>query len=168
MANALCMHVSLRSTPALPKPPGKCGEWVKTETFGSLLIDENSIMWNAGVIALPAGSSHYLQTALEACDAMCRSEMRVQFTEQFALSLALAQTKKLYEAKEWFLHYWNNKPEWEQNIIAPFLQKAQQHSLPEALHLIQRINPDLVPIQQKRKYSKILTRLCKTFKSGRS
>ena len=86
----------------------------KGKVFGSILIDQHSVMWNSGVIALPAGSAAYLQTALTACDTMCQSTMRPYFVEQFAMGLALTQSQRLFEAKDWFLHYWGNKMEWQQ------------------------------------------------------
>ena len=111
----------------------------KGKSFGSLQIDENSIMWNSGVIAIPAGFSDYLQIALESCDAMCQSKMRPYFVEQLVVGLALTKSKKLYEAKEWFLHYWGNKNEWHEIIIEPFLLETQHLSLAETVLLFKEI-----------------------------
>lgn len=98
------------------------------KTFGSLRIDEQSLMWNAGVVAMPFFIREYLETSLIACDAMCQSSMRPLLTEQFALSLTLQQSNNLAEAKDYFLHYWGNKDEWQKKMILPFLEKIRIHA----------------------------------------
>ncbi|MBS0351750.1 MAG: hypothetical protein JSR33_11315 [Proteobacteria bacterium] len=113
----------------------------KGQTFGPFLIDQSSVMWNSGVVALPQGSSKYVEMAIEACDALCRSKMRPYFVEQFALGLALSQSQKLNEAKQWFLHYWDNKVTWQTTVIEPFLLEAQKLPLEKAADLIHQVDP---------------------------
>src|SRR5262249_12848354 len=115
-------------------------------------ITAQSLMWNSGVVAIPKGSAHYLANALEACDAMCQSNMRKYFIEQFALGLALESSGQLYEAKEWFLHYWGNKLQWQEKIIEPFLHQvyANHYSVDESIGLMRDVTYTLPAVKVKK------------------
>lgn len=122
----------------------------QNKSFGPALIDKNSFMWNSGVIGIPFGSFDHLEKALEACDAMCQSKMRPHYTEQLALGLVLGKTQKLLEAKEWFLHYWGNKKQWQQRLIDPFLSKIKNAPLSEAIQLMKE-NKHTLPLLRLKK-----------------
>ena len=98
-------------------------------TYGKFTVDENSPMWNAGVVAVPAQLSRtYLADALECMDEMCSGGVLKTFLEQFALGLSLDRADELKPATEWFLHYWGNKPPWNA-MIAAFFAKTQLKGL---------------------------------------
>jgi hypothetical protein len=114
--------------------------WLQTrgKTFGSLQIDENSMMWNAGVVALSSeNKSRLLNQALICNDQMCAANVSRQLIEQFSLSLALHNSGKMDKASKWIGHYWGNKEEWNHNIHYYFSGLLQSDiSIHEAIELL--------------------------------
>ncbi len=97
--------------------------WVKARgnTYGKFTINEDSAMWCAGVVALPAErSTEYLADALECMDEMCAAKLHKPHLEQLALSLSLQRGGDLKPTTEWLKHYWGNKSPWNA-LIAAFL-----------------------------------------------
>jgi lipopolysaccharide biosynthesis glycosyltransferase len=90
-------------------------------TYGSLTVNEESSMWNSGVVAIPDHLwERCLSAALMCCDEMCERGVKPKIIEQFSLSLALEKEQRLMPADQWFIHYWGNKPPWNA-LIATFL-----------------------------------------------
>ncbi len=97
--------------------------WVKARgnTYGKFTITEDSAMWCAGVVALPAErSTEYLADALECMDQMCAGKLHKNHLEQLALSLSLSRGGDLKPTTQWLKHYWGNKDPWNA-LIAAFL-----------------------------------------------
>lgn len=108
---------------------GKILQGGRGKKYGKFVIGEESAMWNAGVVAVPAASgADYLADALESMDAMCADGLHPTLLEQFALSLSLDQYGKLRSSKDWFTHYWGNKLTWNA-LIATFFAEVHIRSL---------------------------------------
>lgn len=77
-------------------------------------LDENSWMWNSGVIGLPPQHFERLDLVLAAVDRMVELGLspRTRLKEQLAFSLHLAATGRLQGLSDEVIHYWGNKPEW--------------------------------------------------------
>ena len=113
---------------------------VKNKTFAGILVDKNSAMWNAGLVALPERDKvKILEKTLSCNDEMCAQNVERWLIEQFSLSLALAETKKLNEGAEWFIHYWYGKEamitEINKFLAAQFVQNS---NIPQSIN---QINP---------------------------
>lgn len=92
-------------------------------TYGKFTVTEQSPMWNAGIIAVPeALCQERLADAVESMDAMCAGGLIRDHLEQFALGLSLDRDGKLQPAKDWFIHYWGNKTQWNALISAFFAE----------------------------------------------
>lgn len=95
------------------------------KTVSGIAIHDGSVMWNAGVIALPAGGAPALmELTLSLCDALCATDCRRKLIEQFSFSLALAHGGLLQGCYDTIGHYWGNKPEWNA-FIARFWSEAK-------------------------------------------
>lgn len=96
---------------------------LRGKTFGRITVDEETVMWNAGVIGVPAGrAASLLATTMSLCDAMCETAARRRLLEQLAFSLALAEGGDLVDARQDILHYWGNKGGWQAAIDAFWLR----------------------------------------------
>ncbi len=114
---------------------------VKNKTFAGLLVDQNSAMWNAGLVALPENQKkQILEKTLKCNDEMCEQNVERWLIEQFSLSLALANTQKLKEGAEWFIHYWYGKDpmmvEINKFLATQFVSKANIN------HAIEKLKPE--------------------------
>ncbi|MEA9356607.1 hypothetical protein SHI21_10345 [Bacteriovorax sp. PP10] len=130
------MHVK-ESLLSEDKAKHKCLMWKQTKNkeFGGMLVQKESAMWNAGIVALDEKSKiELLQKALQSTDGMCEADVTKWLIEQFSLSQALASTGKLKPADQWFAHYWGNKEELLQAINNFFTKTLKQmHSIDEAI-----------------------------------
>lgn len=91
--------------------------------FGGIAVDEQTTMWNAGVVGVPAARAPVLLAqALAACDAMCATPARRRLLEQLAFSMALSEGGSIADARNEVLHYWGNKPGWQAAIDAFWLR----------------------------------------------
>lgn len=99
--------------------------------FAGVAVDADTTMWNAGVIGLPgARAAATLALALQLCDELCATDARRRLLEQLALSMALQAQGPLVDARREVLHYWGNKPGWQQAISYFWLQsRLQGHTL---------------------------------------
>ncbi|WP_346237559.1 hypothetical protein ABDK00_000575 [Niabella insulamsoli] len=96
---------------------------LKNITIAGLSGLESMEMWNAGVVFTPNQlGGKEMELALKLCDEMCRAQVKDQFVEQFALSVALAQSYGLEAADGHVAHYWSNKKEWNELISAFFME----------------------------------------------
>ena len=93
--------------------------WKQTQgnTYGGISMNDQRIMYNAGVVAIPRGKvKEAVALALRVCDDMCAAGVTRRLIEQFALSLALAETGQLGAANDTIGHYWGNKEGWNERI----------------------------------------------------
>jgi hypothetical protein len=101
----------------------------KNKIFGGMLVNTQSAMWNAGVVAINAESKISLLTkALQSTDEMCEQKVEPWLIEQFSLSQALASTNKIEACDKWIAHYWGYKKEFIQKIDT-LLSQAYQKKL---------------------------------------
>ena len=99
----------------------------QNKKFGGMLVDQNSAMWNAGVVAINAENKTALLTkALMSTDEMCEQNVERWLIEQFSLSQALSSTGKIERCDQWIAHYWGTKDLVIQNIHLLFSQTLLQ------------------------------------------
>jgi hypothetical protein len=103
---------------ALSADPSKTGRQMWRTLAGQRIeglgIDRNTVMWNAGVIGLPAAkAAATLDHTLRLCDALCATPARRRLLEQLAFSMALEASGPLHDARREVLHYWGNKAGWQ-------------------------------------------------------
>lgn len=125
-------------------------------TYGSFTIDEQTEMWNAGVIAIPRQQAlDVINYAIQLCDEMCATDCPRRLVEQFAFSLSLKEKLNLMPAEAEIAHYWGNKPEWNQKIVEFFMRSTLSgYTLEQD---IKRFNPNKfisLPIIYKEKSTK--------------
>lgn len=89
---------------------------MKGKTYHTVKIDENSAMWNAGLIGISSKHFDCLNLTLEINDAMCADNVTRRLIEQFAFSLGLNEYSTLQPADDVVGHYWGNKKQWNKNI----------------------------------------------------
>jgi hypothetical protein len=93
----------------------------KNRSFGGIHFDEQTAMWNAGVIGIPGKAAPAILTkVLQVCDELCREKIRPRLIEQLSFSVVLAHFGGLRPSEDCVAHYWSNKPEWEAAIAAFF------------------------------------------------
>ena len=98
---------------------------LRGKTFGGITIDDQTAMWNAGVIGLPGVSAgDDIARTLELCDALCATPCTRRLIEQFSFSLALASGSRLQPCDDAIIHYWGNKPDWNQAMRDFFVEAA--------------------------------------------
>ncbi|MBU8883914.1 hypothetical protein CBW16_03365 [Flavobacteriaceae bacterium JJC] len=91
--------------------------------YGTIKIDKNTSMWNAGLIGVSNQNFDGLQTTLEANDAMCADDVTRRLVEQFAFSIGLSKLAELQPADHIVGHYWGNKKQWNK-LIDHFLKEC--------------------------------------------
>lgn len=99
--------------------------WSQTQghTYGGVALTAQHVMWNAGVVGIPAQRGlEAILLALRICDELSRQQVTPRLIEQFALSVALAETFGLQAARPCIGHYWSNKEEWNEHIAAFLLE----------------------------------------------
>lgn len=122
-------------------------------TFAGVKIDENSEMWNAGVIALSGNHAQdIIEHAISICDEICQTDCTRRLVEQFAFSLALAHSTKLTAAEMQIGHYWGNKEAWNAKIIEFFMySKLSNSGMKEDLLRLQEVDLENLPTVYKEK-----------------
>ncbi|MDB5235669.1 MAG: hypothetical protein JWR44_2662 [Hymenobacter sp.] len=129
--------------------------WAQTkdQTFGGVRITAQHAMWNAGVVGIPAErAAEAIDLALRICDDLCRAKVTPRLIEQFALSVALAETYGLLAARAYIGHYWSNKDEWSIQIAAFQLEShLKNRSLAEELVALSAFDFTRVPVKKKLK-----------------
>ena len=96
---------------------------MKGKAYHNTIIDENSAMWNAGLIGISDKHFECLELTLEINDAMCADDVTRRLIEQFAFSLGLNKYSALQPADHIVGHYWGNKQQWNK-IIDHFLKEC--------------------------------------------
>lgn len=129
--------------------------WAQTQqqTFGGVRIGAQHVMWNAGVVGIPAGRAPAaLALALAICDDLCRARVTPRLIEQFALSVALAETYGLHPARPYIGHYWSNKDEWSTAIAAFLLEShLRQRTRAEELAALDGFDFRALPVKRRLK-----------------
>ncbi len=118
-------------------------ETVYNKTYCGITIGREHHMWNAGVVAIPAGLTiKTLDTALAVCDGMLDDGSEPVTVEQYALSIALQTcTKQMVEAKHWIGHYWHYKYYWSRYIAHFFVRSYRlSHTVADDIRNIQHTN----------------------------
>ncbi len=108
-------------------------------------------MWNAGVVAVGAAQHGLLDRALALCDSFIADGQHT-LHEQFAFSVALAGTGALHAAEPWILHYWGNKPGFQEAINAQLAAIwIRQLNVDQAIAFVQA-NPIRRPVSVRRRW----------------
>lgn len=123
---------------------------MKGKSYSNIKIDNNSTMWNAGLIGISPNHFACLDLTLQINDEMCADGVTRRLIEQFAFSLGLNEFSKLKSADQIVGHYWGNKAEWNQ-IISHFLKEIfmKNYSLDEIIDKIQQMDFSKIPIKVK-------------------
>ncbi|MGF7453347.1 hypothetical protein [Pasteurella bettyae] len=131
------------------------------QTFANIPLNEHSMMWNAGVIALPANKAkEIIQLTLQLCDEICATNCTRRLVEQFSFSIALNHQIQLQACDNLIGHYWSNKEEWNEMIAKFFVNGYLQNmSLEEAINQLRDFDWNCLPIHKKQRNTK--TRLIK-------
>lgn len=119
-------------------------------------LDEDSWMWNSGVIGLSTKNFHYLDLILSAIDRMTEMGLspRTRLKEQLAFSLYLSATGCLRGLGDEVLHYWGNKPEWDGFLDSWLLSVVgQKLDMVEAGRLLLSMQPFPAAVAPKRSKS---------------
>lgn len=124
--------------------------------FGPVTIDENSEMWNAGVVLLPSKKAmDMLSLATQLCDGMCATRCTRRLIEQFSLSLALKELGPLRAADREIAHYWANKNQWNSLITEFFMySKLTESTLEQDLNRVKELDFRKWPIYIKERNTK--------------
>jgi hypothetical protein len=93
---------------------------IRGKEIGGLTMKETDHMWNSGVIATPnTQDGKELDMALAICDGILELGMYNHTMEQYGLGLALTHYyNTVHAAKPMIAHYWGNKEEWNEFIMA--------------------------------------------------
>lgn len=124
---------------------------LRGKTFSGIRIDDQSAMWNAGVIGLPGVSAgDDIARTLELCDALCATPCTRRLIEQFSFSLALASGARLTSCDNAVIHYWGNKPDWNRAMREFFVEAALTDAdLSERISRIADFDFQALPILRK-------------------
>ncbi len=123
---------------------------MKGKAYHNIKIDENSSMWNAGLIGISNKHLNCLQHTLELNDAMCADGVTRRLIEQFAFSIGLNMYSELKPADDIVGHYWGNKQQWN-IIIDLFLKECfmKKYSLGEIVEQVKEMDLIQYPIRVK-------------------
>jgi hypothetical protein len=149
-AGQALMHESEGLLSQLPsKTERRMWQQVRGQVFGGLTITPQHAMWNAGAVAIPADrSQEAIALALGICDDLCRQQVTPRLIEQFALSVALAETYGLYPARPYIGHYWSTKEAWNEPISRFLLTShLQNRTLSEDLKALELFDFQALPIK---------------------
>lgn len=118
--------------------------------YGSIKIDKNTSMWNAGLIGVSNKNFNGLQITLDANDEMCADDITRRLVEQFAFSIGLSKYAKLQPADHIVGHYWGNKKQWNK-LIDLFLKECfmKKYSFEQIIARIKKMDLTGNPIWVK-------------------
>ena len=123
---------------------------VKGRPFGGITLHERHLMWNAGVVGIPATRNlEAIALALRICDDLCAQQVTPRLIEQFALAVALAETYPMQEARPYIGHYWSTKEEWNASIGTFLLEShLKQRSVAAELAALESFDYEQLPIKK--------------------
>ena len=153
-AGQALMHEAEGLLSALPsKTERRMWQQVQGQSFGGVAMTPQHAMWNAGAVGVPAErSQEAIALALAICDDLCRRQVTPRLIEQFALSVALAETYGLHPARPYIGHYWSAKEEWNE-VISAFLLEShlRGRSVAEELAALASFDYRALPIKKREK-----------------
>jgi hypothetical protein len=151
-AGQALMHEQEGLLATLPsKTERRMWQQVQGQSFGGVAMTPQHAMWNAGAVGVPAArSQEAIALALAICDDLCRRQVTPRLIEQFALSVALAETYGLHPARPYIGHYWSTKEAWSE-LIGRFLLTShlQNHTLAQDLSALDTVDFKALPIKQQ-------------------
>ena len=123
---------------------------MKGKTYQTIKIDENSAMWNAGLIGISNKHFDCLNLTLGINDAMCADNVTRRLIEQYAFSLGLNEYSTLQPADDIVGHYWGNKKQWNK-IIDLFIKECfmKNYSFDQIVDYVKTMNLTENPIRVK-------------------
>lgn len=130
---------------------------IKGNNYQGIVINEESSMWNAGVIGISSVSlKNDLEGVLKVCDSLCEEDVKIRLIEQLSFSLVLNKNFKLIAANKVIGHYWGNKPEWN-NIINDFFigSHLSNGTLAEEIDRVKNMNLLGIPVFVKKSSTSI-------------
>lgn len=123
---------------------------MRGKIFHNTQINENSAMWNAGLIGISYKHFDCLDLTLGINDDMCATRVTRRLIEQFAFSLGLNEYSALKPADHIVGHYWGNKKGWNK-IIDQFLKECfmKNYSFDQIIEQVKNIDLTENPIGLK-------------------
>jgi len=146
------MHEAEGALATLPsKTERRMWQQVRQQTFGGVQLHEKHVMWNAGVVGIPAvKATETIGLALRICDDMSRQQVTPRLIEQFALSVALAEMGPLQAAAPYIGHYWSTKEEWNEAITAFLLEShLYQRSVADEVAAMATFDYQTIPVKKR-------------------
>ncbi len=138
-------------------------------------IGNNTEMWNAGVIGIPAHkASETLSKVLVLCDRLCETDAPNRLLEQLAFSIVLSSDGCLSASSHCIGHYWGNKPEWNK-YISRFLvaSKLKNNSVVDDVAVITEQGIPNIPLYIKNHkladmLRRVAVRIDSVYRSGKA
>ncbi|MGA9213448.1 hypothetical protein [Kaistella sp.] len=123
---------------------------MKGKVYHNIKIDENSAMWNAGLIGISSKHFDCLELTLGINDAMCAHGVTRRLIEQLAFSMGLNEYSALQPADHIVGHYWGNKKQWNK-IIDHFLKECfmKNYSFDHIIECVKEMDLTQNPIRVK-------------------
>ena len=130
---------------------------IRGKQFGGITMKPTDHMWNAGVIATPnTQQGKEFDMALEICDGICAAGVNNHTIEQYSMTLSLNHHYTLAPAESMIAHYWSNKEEWNQFIMAWLTEHHCKRTSYEAMVAdFNQLDLTKVPIMKKRRSTAI-------------
>lgn len=142
------MHLNEGKLSILPTKTEKL-MWKQTngKTFGNLKIDNNTCMWNAGLIGISNIHHKSIDLTLRINDELCAANVTRRLIEQFAFSIGTNYYSPLQSAEHIVGHYWGNKEQWNV-IISNWLKQSLMSNLKshEMINELNKIPFNEIPI----------------------
>ncbi|MCP1997380.1 hypothetical protein [Flavobacterium sp. HSC-61S13] len=125
------LHLNEGTLPTLKtKTEKKLWEQIKYKKFADILIDENTTMWNSGVIGISTQNFATIPLALQITDEMCAAKVTCFTMEQLSFGIASNQLSTVKAADHIVGHYWGNKDQWN-SLISIWISKSLMTNLTE-------------------------------------
>lgn len=144
---------------------------MKGKTYHHLKINENSTMWNAGLIGISHQHFDCLELTLGINDEMCADDVTRRLIEQFAFSLGLNEHSALQPADHIVGHYWGNKTQWN-NIIDHFLKECfmKNYSFDQIIENVKQMDltQNAIRIRESSTQKKLKTFIDQFFKNKKA
>lgn len=123
------MHLNEGTLPKFRTKTGKkFWKLIKNKKFSDILIDENTCMWNSGVIGISPKHFETIPLALRITDEMCAMNITCFTMEQLSFALASSHHSLLKPADHIVGHYWGNKDQWNE-VISNWIKKSMMGNL---------------------------------------
>ncbi len=111
------LHLNEGTLPTLKtKTEKKLWSQIQNKSFAGIVINENTCMWNSGVIGISVAHFEAIPMALQITDEMCAAQVTCFTMEQLAFGIAANHFSALKPADHVVGHYWGNKEQWNEHI----------------------------------------------------